>query len=164
LLNRLDQIIKSSLTDFVEDIFALSWFGREREAISLFAFRYLLPFLMSSIDRFDASQLGIEIAVPQLNGPGLKSQVNKDLVIWPDKFMTCWDDNGQPQVYPLAIMEWKSNVQSLSNRDLKWLADYSIDKDDFIGFVVSLDLSNRKFRLKAGRIFRGSVENNWLAL
>jgi hypothetical protein len=41
-MSAIDIVIKESLEAFVEDIFAKSWWGKEREAVSLYAFGYLI--------------------------------------------------------------------------------------------------------------------------
>ena len=162
MINNLDHSIEESLINFVTEVFRRNWFGREREAISLYAFEYLLPTLMSADQEFHPSQLGIEIAVPQLNKPGSKSQVNKDLVIWPKPYMTCWDSSGEPTQTPASILEWKANTSKMSARDIEWLSEFSIGKKGFIGYAVTLDLEQRLFRLRCDRISNGKRDYSWV--
>lgn len=162
LIKNLDHSIAESLKIFVDEAFRRSWFGREREAISLFAFGFLLRTLVSANPEFHPSQLGIEIAVPQLNKPGSKSQVNKDLVIWPKPYMTCWDSSGEPTQTPSSIMEWKANTTKMSDRDIEWLSEFSIGKEHFVGYALTLDLEQRLFRLRCDRIVNGKRDKNWV--
>ncbi len=55
------------------------------------------------------TQIGIEVAVPQLPGDKRRDNVCKDLVIWPDERMTLWDGSGEMYHEPMAVMEWKVN-------------------------------------------------------
>jgi hypothetical protein len=164
LIEYLDQSIKSALEHLSLDLDTTGWWGREREVVSLYSFNYLLPSLIEVLPNFHPSQLGIEVAVPQIQEPNSKAQVNKDIVIWPEPFMTCWDNDGNPTRYPVAIMEWKANVQELSNTDIDWLCSYSAKNIQFVGFSTTIDLMNRRFKLKAARIYLGSVDDRWLII
>jgi hypothetical protein len=107
----LDKVIRKSLRSFYRGISG-GWCGREREAISLFAFGHLAkncsPKTLLSLE-----QIGIEVAVRQLKPSkkhkGRRSTVCKDLVIWPKPNMTLWSTNGKLKNEPLAVMEWKVN-------------------------------------------------------
>ena len=57
------------------------WRGQEREAVTLFAFEFLVPHARGAAMEI-ASQIGIECTVPQVASGG-KRQVCKDIVIWP---------------------------------------------------------------------------------
>lgn len=164
MIKNLDQSVEETLTYFVDEVFRRDWYGREREAISLYAFEFLLPTLVSDNQDFHSSQLGIEIAVPQLNKPGSKSQVNKDLVIWPKPYMTCWDSFGEPTQTPAFILEWKANTKMISDRDIEWLSEFSTGDDDFIGYAVTFDLKQRLFRLRCDRIHKGKRYRSWLEI
>lgn len=70
----------------------------------------LLPLVTPGTALFDARQIGIEVAVPQRRGDGVRRQpdVCKDLVIWPEPDSTCWNERGQAVRFPAAVVEWKS--------------------------------------------------------
>lgn len=82
----LEVIVRRALGEFFAAIVQGGWRGREREAVSLFAFEFLAPYAGRSV-LGSAAQIGIECAVPQVTAKG-KKQVCKDLVIWPRPRMT----------------------------------------------------------------------------
>src|SRR6059036_1119248 len=103
----LDRIIRDSFVEFVAWLFAPEstvdldsrddntaarrrWFGREREAISLYAVDFLRRRCQTGSVLSDARQIGIEVVVPGVPGLNRKRpcRVNKDLVIWPAPAMT----------------------------------------------------------------------------
>ncbi len=121
----LDNAIRQSLTEFASSSLSSDWQGRrEREAISLFAFRHLLAQVRPGSALHDLAQITIECPVPQVAEHG-KAQVCKDLVIWPRPAMTCWDSDGMPRVAPSAIVEWKFCIRHMSAYDIKWLQAFS---------------------------------------
>jgi hypothetical protein len=170
VLQELDDIVRQSLTEFVEDIFETAWLGREREAISLFVLGHLARFCKPGSILKDPTQIGIEVAVPQLDGPKRKQQVTKDLVIWSEPRMTCWNEDWEPVQYPLAILEWKvyrhgsRGRAKISKYDLDWLCKFSADLDTFTGYAVTLDLLAKRFHLTCTRVHRGQAVAEWLHL
>jgi len=168
MINEIDTIVRQSLIEFVEDIFNSGWFGREREAISLYAFGYLLRYCNRNGFLKSAKQIGIEVAVPQLSPNAQKQKrkqlVCKDLIIWPRPAMTCWDNLGQPVNYPSAILEWKTNKAMISKGDVEWLTAFSQLAPDFVGYALSLDFKHRNFRLSCVRIDEKGVDYSWLLL
>ena len=107
----LESIIKTSLREFIKGINAEKWVGRENEAVNVFVFSYLLKKIKDGAILFNPGQIGIEVAVPQINFNKEKSknkrQVRKDLVIWEKPFMTCFNKDKKPENYPIAVLEWK---------------------------------------------------------
>ena len=164
MLNEIDEIIGSLLSDLVADIFSIDWVGRERELVSLFALGYLSKRCKIGSFLHDPAQIGIEVAVPQLPGDGRKAQVCKDLVIWPAPGMTCWDQYRRPIHHPSVIIEWKTNRTRVSAKDVSWLQEYSKAKPDFLGYAVCVDSRERRFRLACDRIQCGRVQPTWLKL
>lgn len=170
MLKPIDEIVRNSLTDFVEDIFGSNWKGREREAVSLYAFGYLQRHVHGNSILRDATQIGIEVAVPSWKEDNKKRQVNKDLIIWTEPKQTCWDSQWNLSNYPLVVMEWKvfhrgKTRPSMCIRDVDWLQKYSERHQGlFVGYAVSLDLRERHFRLCVARAERGRVSNEWLLL
>ena len=164
VINEIDDIIASQLSDLVADIFSDDWVRRERELVSLFALGYLSKSCKPGSFLHDPAQIGIEVAVPQLPGDGRKAQVCKDLVIWPTPRMTCWDQNRRPVHHPSVIIEWKTNRTQVSPSDVSWLQEFSKAKSDFLGYAVCVDSRERRFRLACDRIHCGRVQPMWLKL
>ena len=162
----IETIIKRALDNFLKDIKQKHWIGRENEAISLFVFGHLLKEVKPNSIFYDASQIAIECAV--LQNPGSvkrkgKHQVRKDLIIWHNPGMNCWNENKEPKNTPLAIMEWKllgfrkPNKGELKNSeyDMQWLKNFSSGKNNFIGYAVTLDISKGNYNLSVKRVHQG---------
>jgi hypothetical protein len=168
VLTELDEIIRQSLTEFTEDVFKTQWLGREREAISRFVFGHLIHFCRPDHCLWDPTQIGIEVAVPQLKEPNRKRQVTKDLVIWRAPGMTCWNSDWEPVQYPMAILEWKvryntkQDAAKICKYDVDWLCKFSADLETFVGYAVTLDLLARRFRLTCTRVYKGQPAAKWL--
>ncbi len=99
----IDSIISGSLRMFARQLKELDWLGRENEAVSLFAFGCLLSHVGPKRFLRDARQIGINVAVPQVQGPGRKRLVCKDLVLWPEPGMTCWRSIGVTGKTPVTL-------------------------------------------------------------
>lgn len=164
LVNEIDDIVRESLVEFVEDVFSSSWWGKEREAVSLFSFGYLVKRCRKGSVLYDPAQIGIEVRVPKPDSFGLKREVCKDMVIWPAPGMTCWDENNKPTRQPLSVLEWKVHAPGVSARDLEWLRAFSVRRPDFIGYALCLNLDGKDFRLRCARIQNEIQNTNWLEL
>ena len=170
----LDDIIRDSLVAFALEALEGPWTGRrEREAISLYAFGFLLKQVKRDGVLNDPAQIGIEFPVPQvvssveMNGIGRrreKLQVCKDLVIWPRPAMTCWDQAGQPNVSPIAILEWKFGVETTSRHDLEWLKAFSRNRPEFTGFAISANRPGASFLMKVAKVTGGEAYPDWLCM
>lgn len=170
----LDRIIRDSLVSFAKEALAGDWTGRrEREAVSLYAFGFLLKQVRPGGVLHDPTQIGIEIPVPQVSGIAEtnggdrhleKPQVCKDLVIWPRPAMTCWDEAGNPTVSPLAVLEWKFGTETTSRHDLEWLKAFSKSRPEFTGFAISANRPGASFLLRAVRVSKGEADFAWLTL
>jgi hypothetical protein len=171
----IDEIIRGSLTEFVEDVFSSSWRGREREAVSLYVLGFLQKHLRGGGVLRDPTQIGIEAAVPSSPSLNPKGRVCKDVVLWREPKMTCWNERWEAVNPPLAIMEWKAFRRPALRAqvyppDVAWLKNYSalysgmFAGHSFVGYAVALDLLQREFRLKAVRIENGEVDDKWLRL
>jgi len=164
--------VKSRLGSLAKDVRDARWTGRrEREVVSYFAFRYLVPACKAGDFLHTPTQIAIEVAVPQLDPRTVKSltkrataktQVCKDLVIWPRPGMTCWDLEGHPTVYPSAILEWKFGGRTLFEFDMQWLQEYSKVVDGFVGYAIQVDPKQRDFTLAAARAEGGMLDECWL--
>jgi len=139
----IDGITRDSLSEFARDISSRQWWGKEREAVSLYAFGCLLKHCKTGSVLHDPTQIGIEVRVPKPRTMGKKREVCKDLVIWPKAGQNCWE-NRRPSNHPLAVLEWKVKVKvpqtQGTDHDLRWLKAFSADRDNFVGYAVSLEL------------------------
>ncbi|HNT27494.1 MAG TPA: hypothetical protein PKH10_04855 [bacterium] len=106
-----------------------SWNGRENEVVNLFAHHILIGSKMTN--ELAPSQIGIEVAVPQVTG-SRKKLVRKDLVIWPEPLMTVWT----PGAIPAVIMEWKRDRWSDTKDDIAWLKTFTKVYPGVLGYAV----------------------------
>ena len=158
----LDELLARALTCFHAELVGTGWWGREREGIGLFVFGHLLP-LVGRPPLLHPTQIGIEVAVPQLSRPGAKAQVNKDLVLWSEPRQTCWDASGRPVVAPRAVLEWKCGARELAGRDLEWLVAFSRLHQGFTGFSVCFRAAGAASAVSAVRCEEGR-SHEWLEL
>lgn len=164
--DHISQIVSTSLTSFAVDLAKSEWHvRREREAISFYAFRYLLREVQPNSFLHDSAQIGIEVPVPQVTNSG-KEQVCKDLVIWPKPMMTCWDKSGNPTCSPAVILEWKFNVASKESQDdVDWLQRFTSTYPACQGYAVNIDhRDSRPFLLTCARVINGQTQCRWLYL
>jgi hypothetical protein len=173
MVDEIDLLVRSSLSALAQDSSMTGWTGRrEREIVSLFCFGYLLRECRPGAFLHDPTQIAIEVGVPQvvqqalLSGkPHSKSQVCKDIVLWPRPRMTCWDSVGAPTVRPASIIEWKHNEGDVCAYDVQWLAEFSSAAPDFVGYAVStIPCSGRGIRLSCTRIHQGQALAGWLVI
>lgn len=156
----LNKVIENCLKSFLEYINKNDWKGREREAISLFTFKFLIKACKPGSVLNDPAQIGIEVAVPQVKKPGFKQkpQVCKDLVFWSEPGMTCWDAMEKPTQYPLCIMEWKFDKSQEIKEDVDWLAAFSKGRPTFTGYSVLLESSVKGYKIALRKIYDGKEE------
>jgi hypothetical protein len=176
MLEQLDVLIEAALKSMIADLRASAWCCRERELVSLFVLGYLIRLCAPNGVLHDPTQIGIEVAVPQLAGRGgqrTKPDVCKDVVIWAQPSMTCWGRNGDERLYPLSVLEWKSlnrhdrgAVLTQKRRehatDLHWLAETSRIASPFVGYAVLVDQQLSPVCFAVARACRGEVTEGWL--
>ena len=155
-----DVLLQQSLTAFTNDAFAKAWWGKEREAVSLFAFGYLIKQCRPDSIFYDPAQVGIEVRVPKADGLGTKTEICKDLVIWSAPGATIWNK----EQWPIAVLEWKANEPRVSARDVAWLVAFSAGRPKFTGYAICLDMEHRNFRLSCTRVRETTVQRDWLVL
>lgn len=150
-------------------------YARERELVSLFVFGYLLPTLYGSAPLHSSAQIGIEVAVPQRQdrpNPRKNPDVCKDLVLWPEPGMVCWDSRGMPTLFPMAIIEWKTvnrkdpravarAKRDRAHPDLEWLRWYVAAAPTAEGYAVTVDLSTRQAGWRVQRVTASAEEPAW---
>lgn len=169
----LDEVLRRSLRTLFGDLSSPSWYGREREIVSLFAFGHLVRLCRKSGVLFDPAQIGIEVAVPQINRKsGAKAYVCKDVVIWRSPKMTSWNTEGRRNL--LCVIEFKSinrnDAKTTERRkkaehrsDVDWLCRTSKLAAGFVGYAVLIDQRSR-VTLKCARALNGRAAKKWLSL
>jgi hypothetical protein len=165
--NSLDSIIRDSLVDLAVWLSGnSSWNGREREVISLYAFGFLVPRCREGSVLHHPTQVGIEVAVPQLQQPGKrrKTFVCKDLVLWEEPYQTYWDDEKKKKRYPMAIMEWKVGEDTSTATDEEWLRNYSENEaaEDFSGYSVLINPKGVATTLSVTLARNGELRKGWI--
>lgn len=161
----LDEIIKASFQEFAQKIREKWIYGMEREAVSIFAMDHLLPKAIEAGIIETNSQIAIESRVPQLLivGKQQKKEVCKDLVIWGKPYQNCWKGQKVSGNYPLAIIEWKANINDLYEPDILWLKQYTQETPTKVGYVVTVDFLNKAFILKSVKVSDGVVTPHYKA-
>ena len=116
-MHALEPILQQTLGTFGSQVLTTPWYGKEREAVSHYAFHFLAKAAQPGTPFYDIGQLAIEGRMP--GGPlNTKKQVCKDLVIWPEPGANCWNERREAVHYPLAVMEWKANSSTFFAYDL----------------------------------------------
>ncbi len=157
----MEQIIRTTLTAFAQTVLHGTWYGKEREAVSYYAFGFLTKARREGTPLFDPGQIAIEGRIPATAGH-TKKQVCKDLLIWPQSGMNCWE--GRQAIHlPLAIMEWKVNSREFFNYDIQRLQEYTSEYKGLLGIAVTFDVK-RKRELLAAKVLNGTVEEDWLSI
>lgn len=165
----IDRPVRAALLSFANDVLDGSWSGqREREAVRLFAFGPLLRQVDPEEFLKDPTQIALEVPIPQV-GVGdnksqtrRKSQVCKDLIVWPDSQMTCWDQHNNPTVPPAAVLEWKFDSNGVSQRYVNWLRAFTKDYSSCIGYAVTANSPESDFRLTCTRISVDQEQPEWV--
>ena len=157
----LERILHATLTAFAQTVLTGTWYGKEREAVSYYAFGFLAKACQQGTPLFDPGQLAIEGRIPATAGH-TKKQVCKDLVIWPKSGMNCWECREAIHL-PLAIMEWKVNSREFFNYDIQRLQEYTAEYKDLLGIAVTFNVKLKQ-ALRAARVVDGVVNEEWLAV
>lgn len=156
----LERTVAETLASFARTILRTPCYGKEREAVSYYAFGFLAKACAAGTPLYDPGQLALEGRMP--GGPmNTKKEVCKDLVIWPAPGANCWTPERQAKHYPLAVMEWKANSAAFFPYDLAHLASLTQQAPGMLGIAVTFD-ARRKGLLRAARVVQGVVEEGWL--
>lgn len=157
----MEKTLHSTLTTFAQAVLQGTWYGKEREAVSYYAFGFLAKACKEGTLLFDPGQLAIEGRIPATAGH-IKKQVCKDLVIWSKPGMNCWE--GRQAIHlPLAIMEWKVNSGAFFPYDIERLQEYTTAHKGLLGVAVTFDVKHKQ-ALRAARVVDGVVDEDWLAV
>jgi hypothetical protein len=154
-MKTLDDIVSGSLRVFLAFINDQQWYGRENEAVSLYAFGFLQKECTEKGLLYDPTQIGIEVGAAD-TPKSQNSQVRKDLVIWRIPGANRWYP-ANPRSEPLAIMEWKVWRPEMSRRpscryDIAWLSQHCRSHPKTVGYAVLLDLTEHSRELTLVRI------------
>ena len=149
--------------------------GREREAVSRYAFAHLVKCCHPHTVLHDSAQIGIEVAVRQLKRsvdyPNVGKTVCKDLVIWPAPNMLLWKAD-VPHFEPLAVMEWKMihvfdrpadrrRKAEDYESDIQWLEHKArAVGSEFVGYAVFIDSTCDPKKLVCARISADRTERD----
>lgn len=163
----LEPTILDALRTFAEDLETSGWRGKENDAVNRFAHGFLLPRCPTGTFRHP-TRIGIEVGVPQPPGIGEKRAAKKDLVIWPEPWMSTWASDWQPANIPTVIMEWKRchSRKRLAGcaHDRRWVENFARWQPRTLGLTVIVNLDARKHRLHVGRYFGKAADPDWLML
>ncbi|MCB1052085.1 MAG: hypothetical protein H6510_15710 [Acidobacteria bacterium] len=138
---------------------------REHEAISRYVLGYLLQHVGTTLGLMQATQICIEGAVPGVNRR--KSQVNRDLLIWPEDQFSTFDADWKPIHAPWVLQEWKvirpgkGLLTYAIQADEQWLKDFTAHFEKTIGYTVVLNLREVEPVLYAKRIVEGRVQSSF---
>jgi len=161
-MHPLEPLLSESLTSFAHAILATPWFGKEREAVSYYAFGHLAKQCAPGALLDDPGQIAMEGRMP--GGPlNTKKEVCKDLVIWPAPGANCWNAQRKAEHYPLAVMEWKANSNRFFPYDLEHLVSLTQQAPGMLGIVVTFD-AKKKDLLRAAKVLNGAVDEGWLEI
>jgi hypothetical protein len=164
----LQVIVCEALRDLYQ-LVSRSWPAREREIVSHFAFGFLVPRCRNGSVLHHPAQIGIEVAVQQCTGmkANMRDQVCKDLVVWPEPFMTLWDVSGVRANTPLCVIEWKCKSTGRRftgfGKDRNWLSEFTRRNGTVLGFSVFIDLSLQPSEMTVCRFEKGTVQESWLS-
>jgi hypothetical protein len=172
VIDHMDVLMRQSCQSLASELASGTWQGRrEREVINLFCFGHLLRHCRPGALLHDPTQVAIASTVQQIAEQcGLtgkktqKSQVCKDILIWPEARMTCWDEHGQSTVAPLSIIEWKHNDQQTKPYDVPWLCAFSAARPAFVGYAVHTRHPAQWYALTCTRVHLGQAKEAWLQI
>jgi hypothetical protein len=162
----LDSIIRASLQDFAVDTFGKRWLGKENDWVNFYAHGFLARRCVAGSPLlYDHAQISIEVGVPQAGLGYARGAVRRDLVIWPQPGMSCWDESWNPTHHPQAVMEWKVHRPGHRNRavahEREWLRRYTRSQPQVLAYAVEVDLSRGDPLLRCHRFLGGQENPEW---
>jgi hypothetical protein len=166
----IETTLREALIAYATDLNTCApWYGKENDCVNRFALGFLLPRGTAASVLRHPTQLGIEVGVPQPPGIGSKAAARKDLVIWPEPWMSCWDSAGKPVARPVAILEWKvvhgRRLARGTSHDRDWLAAFARWQSGFVGLSVHLMARPAtKPQLVVARFRGNDYDPGWLRL
>ena len=161
-MDALEQALHESLSAFGHRMLNHLWYGKEREAVSYYAFGYLVDQCRAGSSFYNPGQIAIEGRVPGI-ALNTKKEVCKDLVIWPHPGGNCWGPQRRSVHYPLVIMEWKANNEVFFPYDLDYLKRVTEQEPGLLGIAVTFD-ARKKQVLRTAKVLYGAVDEEWLTI
>jgi hypothetical protein len=170
-------VIRDSLMEFAQSIPESAKYSREYELVSRYVFGHLLKAVNKDSQLQSPSQIGLNVAVPQkkeLGGMRKHPDVCKDLVIWTEPGIVCWDGDGKPDRFPLAVLEWTTLNRKDSRQvkkvkrgkkrshDIDWLRWLVEQNEGTEGFAVLIDLADQPVSINVVRIARADYNDEWV--
>ncbi|MBL0019581.1 MAG: hypothetical protein IPP17_24900 [Bacteroidetes bacterium] len=156
-MTQLKDHIRRMLLEFIHEIEAAKWQGKERELVSHFAFSKLVKNVGCCPEFQDVAQIAIEVRVKQVKGRS-KENVCKDMMIWPKPGQTFMDKGA----VPCCIIEWKHRLKEPYPYDVEWLRDYTRVHPDCFGIALTVE-NEARYRLRATLIENGEVsDQHWI--
>ena len=153
-----EEIIESSFGEFDNFLKKTNWYGRENEVVNIFALKFLSQYIGEG-NFTELSQIGIEVAVRQVNKKPGKELVRKDLVIWDSPDQTVWNSSREPKNVPAVIVEWKRNKESACDGDIEWIEKFTSIYTQTLGYSVCAFIDNKRglsyVKVRNGRRDRG---------
>lgn len=169
---QLDRLLTTALSQFVADIRTKKkWRGKERDCVNRFAMGYLVEACFTRQVSFlkHPTQISIEMPIGKPHGVGLKKSLPKDLVIWRTPWATCWDEDWNPSVAPLGVIEWKvsrgSKGGKKASHEKAWLRAFAKSNRDSVGYAVNLrfDGAYAGCQITTARFFRDDHDPAWFS-
>jgi hypothetical protein len=153
-------VVQRTLTAFAHHMRLERWYGKEREAVSFYAFGFLSTACKRGAALHDPGQIAIESRIPA--GPlNTKNEVCKDLAIWPKSGANCWANNRESVHHPLVVMEWKAGSDRYSAYDLEHLSSLTTQTPGMVGIAVTFVVGEH-YLLRAALVENGTVQEDWL--
>jgi hypothetical protein len=165
VVHELDLLIENSLGALATDEHARNWNAKENDWVSYFTFRYLLQHCRSDGVIRHPAQIAIEVGVGQPKSYGAAKAVRRDIVIWPEEGMTCWDKSWEPVRHPLAIIEWKvhrvGRKNRLVERERQWLRSYCREHLTIVCYAIEVDGTTDSRPITCSRFFGHDEIFDW---
>lgn len=153
-------VVRRTLSLFALEIRLGHWYGKEREAVSYYAFGFLVRACKRGTELHDPGQIAIESRIP--GGPlNVKNEVCKDLAVWKKPGANCWNETRESVHYPMLVMEWKVGRERFSPYDLEHLKSLTAHAPGMTGVAVTLQMGER-YLLRAALVTNGTVQEDWL--
>jgi hypothetical protein len=160
----MDATLRCALERLIRDPHVCDWHAKEHDWVNYFVFRHLLPQCTAAGPLRDPAQIGIEVSVPQPPGYA-RPVVCRDIVVWREPGMSCWETGWNPKRHPLAIVEWKTHRPGRRNKDVQkereWLRAYSRWQQSVTCYAVEVDVDRSEPLLTCTRFFRDR-ETRWI--
>lgn len=168
-VDEIDNLIRNAFIEFIDDLAKAEWWGKEYDYVNRFAQGYLTNKCSESFFLRHPTQIGIEVGVAQPKGLFVKHGARKDLVIWPEPWMSSWNKMWEGVNYPIAILEWKAFLKKRKLRsfdhDIQWLTGMAKERHDFVGYSAIMNRANDgEDKVLVARFFRDDVNLTWLRI